>query len=73
MSDEMLGDCTRGEPNGDLAAKTCSGLLRASTEWMSEKGDCMREAGVVGSSFMTRPLSDIREPPRGVWNAEGED
>ena len=50
---------------GDLAstAGTCSGLERASAEWISEKGDCMRGLGAC-------PSSKSRDPVRGVLYAE---
>ncbi len=68
-SEPMLGDCTRGEVMGD-GAKTCSGVLRASTECMSENGDWIRDAGNDWMSSNGRPRSETTEPPSGVLYAD---
>ena len=76
-SEAMLGDCTRGDANSapaECGAGTYSGLLlRASTEWMSEKGDWTREPGFRSGSVYADagPTSETSDPPRGVLYEDG--
>ena len=59
--ESVRSDAVLGDPAS--TAGTCSGLECASTEWMSEKGDCMRGLGAC-------PSSKSRDPVRGVLYAE---